>query len=127
MKAFLPRRKILVLMAALVLVGVLWFVLEYNQARVVVENRSGQPIAQLKITDGQETLTFEGIADGADVKAMFHNRGTDPIVVEVRLADGTITKGRFGAISSGSLGERARFVVLRRGEIKFRQDGKLVP
>lgn len=91
--------------------------------RLVVENRSGQPIAWFKIgmDNAGPTAMFKDIPDGGAETASFKIRGDDGFVVDGMLADGTKLGGNFGYVTNGQYGERPRFVVRRGGKIDFIQ------
>ena len=98
---------------------------ERHRNQLVVENRSGQAIAQLRITITRETILFENVADGAEVAAPFRIGADDHFVVAGRLADGSAIGGNFGYVTNGMAGERARFRVGRGGAIDFDQDDNI--
>jgi len=123
-------KKRVVAVILLVAVGTIlfWAAWERFQKRrnyLVVENRSGQPIAQLRITISQEAIRFEDVPDGIDVTAPFRIGSDDHFVVVGRLADGTNIGGDFGYVTNGMAGERAHFFVERRGVIEFDQSKRV--
>jgi hypothetical protein len=91
--------------------GLLVWAWQRSQNHLIVENRSGQPIASLRITVGGESTAFRDVAVGAAVTSPFLVKSEDHFVVEGQLADGTMIRG------SGAAGERARLVVGPGGQI----------
>ena len=60
--------------ALLVVAGlavVLWAVRERGQNRLTLANRSGQPVAFLRVTISDETTVFRDVPDGREVVATF--------------------------------------------------------
>jgi hypothetical protein len=117
-------------LAALLVAGLaflLWAARGRSQDLLAVENRSGQPIALLEITVAGQTSTFRDVPAGADVTAALGGKSDDPFVVEGRLADGTMVRGRFAHVADALGGGRTGLVVLPGGQILFRQAGKTSP
>jgi hypothetical protein len=102
--------------------GLVWVLREQSQRQLTVENRSGQSIAELRVTVAQETVTFRNVPAGKDVSTPLGSSGHVPFTVEGQLADGTVIK------SSGHLEEDLHCIVLPGGGIQFRkaQRGDLV-
>lgn len=120
----MTRRKIVVLGAVLLLVGLAWGTREQLQNRVTVENRSGQIITVLRITIGGETSVFHDMPDGAKVDSAFKiSSDDDHFTLDGRLGDGTLVRGKFGHVANGIIGDHPTFVVGREGGIRFRQSG----
>src|SRR5690242_13930277 len=94
------RHRWLIRLAVVLVVGLaasLWVVTQGSSGgALVVENRSGQPLAALQVSVGGQTRTFRDVADGGEVSAAFDGGGA--FEVEGRLADGTRLKGRFPAV-----------------------------
>jgi hypothetical protein len=114
------RRWVLRLAAVLVagLAALLWATGQPARDVLTVENRSGQVLAQLRVTVAGQTSTFQNVPAGGSVSAPFRIRADDHFAVEGRLADGTMVR------SNGMAGEQARLIVLPGGEIKFQQRGR---
>ena len=104
--------RLLVLLAAAA--GVLLWSTANRPRRLVVENRSGQPIAVLRLTVAGVTKTFENVTPGAEVSAPYPHPGEDAVAVEVKLADGTVSR------LDAKTGPRTNLVVLPGGHINPR-------
>ncbi len=89
--------------------------------RLVVESRSGQTLARLKIglANSGPIATFRDLPDGGVETASFGIGGDDSFVLDARLADGTKVGGNFGYVTNGYYGVRPRFVVREGGKIDF--------
>src|SRR5947209_1024368 len=96
----------LALLLVLGLAGFLWVNRQRSEDWLTVENQSGQPIAQLRLSAGGEGSSYKDVAPGAQVAAPFAVRSGEVFTVEGQLADGTRLR------ASGRVGERLRFVVL---------------
>jgi hypothetical protein len=94
---------------------------------LAVENSSGQPITQLRVTIAGETHSFSDVRPGSRVTAPFRVKGDDHFTLEGRLQDGTMIRGQFGYTIHGLTGDPVHFMVLPGGEIKFRQGDKPPP
>src|SRR5437660_8152566 len=108
----MSRKKVIVLVEAVLLVGVFVGLLarhwERAQNRLAVENRSGQPLTFFKVTTAGETITFKDVPADGQVTAAFRIRADDHFAVEGRLADGKRIRGDFGYVTNGMSGHRAR-------------------
>jgi hypothetical protein len=103
---------------AILMVGGLACYLWFNQAQfVAIENHSGQPIAELRITLAGQASTFRDVASGAAVSAPVGSQGSDDFAVEGKLSDGTLIRGH-GVIGGHNL------VVLPGGMISIRPANK---
>jgi hypothetical protein len=111
---WLLRLAIPLVLGAAVLI---WF-LRGQSNHLTIENRSGQPIALLRIEVGGEKRTFRDVATGTDVTVPLSLKSDERFVIEGRLADETTIK------ASGATVERLRLIVLPRGEIKIQQGDK---
>jgi hypothetical protein len=90
--------------------------------RLVVENRSGQPIVRLEVSmRSVPVATFHNLSDGAEGSATFRVVGDNSLDLSGALADGTRVRGNFGYFTTGGYGERPRFIVRRGGQIDFTQ------
>lgn len=118
---------VLVLLLVVGVAGLLWAARGRLQNRLTVENRSGQAIALLRVTTGGETAVFRDLPDGAAATAPFRIQTDDHFAVEGRLEDGTGLGGNFGYVTNGMSGQRARFVVLPGGKIRFDQSNRIGP
>jgi hypothetical protein len=111
-------------LAVLLAVGagfLLWAWYRDRSPILTVENRSGQPIAELRVTAGGDTSTARDVQSDAEVATPLRTKGADHFVVEGRLADGTLVRGRFGLTAGG---ESLRLVVMPGGQIVPRPAGK---
>jgi hypothetical protein len=110
-------------LAGLILVaGGLTAGLRTARNRLVVENRSGQPIVRLEISmRSVPVATFHNLPDGAEGSATFRLVGDNSLDLIGALADGTRVGGNFGYFTTGSYGERPRFIIRRDGQIDFTQ------
>ena len=110
-------------LAGLILVaGGLTAGLRIARNRLVVENRSGQPIIRLEISmRSVPVATFRNLPDGAEGSATFRIVGDNSFDVIGALADGTRLGGNFGYFTTGSYGEHHRFIIRRGGQIDFNQ------
>jgi hypothetical protein len=93
----------------------IWVLHQRAQRQLTVENRSGQPITELRVTVGGETTTFHNVATGKDVGTPLHSFGGQTFSLEGQLADGTLLK------SKGTVEDEMRCVVLPGGAIEFRK------
>jgi hypothetical protein len=90
--------------------------------RLVVENRSGQPIVRLEIfIRSVPVATFSNLPDGAEGSATFRIVGDNSFDLIGALAGGTRLSGNFGYFTTGSYGEHVRFIVRKGGRIDFTQ------
>jgi hypothetical protein len=96
----------------------LWYSRQQEQNGLIVENRSGQPVAVLKVTVGGDTNTLRDLANGADAPAALRTSSDERFSVSGELKDGTVISGR------GTLPERATLTILPGGQIQVRQSGK---
>jgi hypothetical protein len=88
-----------------------------SQKAIAFENRSGKPIALLKVTVAGETSTFHNVREGAEVSAPLKGKGDAAVVVTGELSDGTLLRGKFGSLAPLMSGGRASFLVLPGGAI----------
>lgn len=95
-----------------------WFAWQQSQARLSVENQSGQPIIDLQLTVSENTFKFSKVNMGSEVTVPQPVSKGDSFHMEGRLPDGTRISSR------GNLGENFRFVVLPKGVISVRPSGK---
>ena len=99
-----------------------WSIVENRVVnRVVVINRSGQPIHTLLVKVCGQTLQFEDIADGKSVSAPFAMGSDDHFTWEGQLKDGTEIHGEGGYVTNGMYGEQAILVVEPGGTVAFDQ------
>jgi hypothetical protein len=90
--------------------------------RLVVENRSGQPIVRLEVSmRSVPVATFSDLPDAGVGSATFRVVGDNSFDLSGTLADGTQVGGNFGYFTTGSYGEHPRFIIRRRGQIEFTQ------
>jgi hypothetical protein len=91
-----------------------------SQKVIAFENRSGQPIAFLKVTIAGQSSTFENVREGAEVTAPLKGQGDEGVVVTGELRDGTLIRGRFGSLAPVMSGGRASFLILPNGGLQLR-------
>jgi hypothetical protein len=115
-KRWLLRLAILPLIA---IVGLLYANKEQAQDPLIVLNRSGQPIARLKVTVGEKTVTFSDLPAGAQKTTSLTIDSDDPFRVEGELANGSMIRIRGKAVE-----RTTQLIVLPGGEIKLQQAGK---
>lgn len=90
--------------------------------RLVVENRSGQPIALLEISmRSVPVATFRDWPDGAEGSATFRIAGDNSFDLVGTLADGTRVAGNYGYFTTGSYGVHPRFILRKGGQVDFTQ------
>ena len=119
------RYRWLIRLAVLLVAGLafaFWMLRGRSQNLLLVENKSGQRIALLTLTFAGQTRSFEDMAEGAEVSVPLPVKGDEPLLVEGRLAGGTMIRGRIGRIDGA--GERYRLIILPGGNIAFRPPGK---
>ena len=88
--------------------------------RLVVENRSGQPIVLLEISMRSVPFaTFRNLPDGAEGWATFRIVGDNSFDLIGALADGTRVGGNYGYFTTGSYGEHPHLIIRRGGRIDF--------
>jgi hypothetical protein len=112
---WLPRLAILLLAG---LAWVLWANRQQTPNALTLENRSGQPVAVLRVTIGGQTQTFKDVRMGGSVSAPLGGQGNEHFTVEGQLADGTMIRGQFPATGPTTL------VILPGGQITVRPSGK---
>jgi len=98
-----------------------WTLLRDRTPTLVVENQSGQPIAVLSVTAGGATSTAKDVKSGAEVGTPLHLKGESHFVLDGKLEDGTLLRGRFGL---GPDADSLHLVVMPGGQIIPRQRGK---
>jgi hypothetical protein len=105
---------------ALVFGGTAWGVRGLEN-HVVVENRSGQPVAWIKLgmANAGPVASFTDLPDGGSITASFHIRGDDSFTLDAMFADGTKASGSFGYVTNGEYGRHPRFVLAKDGRIEF--------
>jgi hypothetical protein len=90
--------------------------------RLVVENRSGQPVVRLEVSmRSVPVATFRNLPDGAQGSATFRVAGDNSFDLCGAFADGTRVGGNFGYFTTGGYGEHPRFIIQRGGQIDFTQ------
>jgi len=123
----LPRVRFLVmgtlaLMGLILVAGGITAALRAARNRLVVENRSGQPIVRLEVSmRSVPVATFRNIPDSGEGSATFRVVGDNSFDLSGALADGTRLGGNFGYVTTGDYGERCRFIIRRGGQIDFTQ------
>jgi hypothetical protein len=87
---------------------------------LTVLNRSGQPIARLKVTVAGKTSELNALPAGAaKTMPLTINSPDEPFQVEGELANGTLIRGS-GKVLEGA----SQLIIDPRGEFKFQQPGK---
>ncbi len=116
------RRWLLRLAAVLVLalIGLLWAVRQ-GASDLVIENRSEQTIAHLKVTLAGQTHTFRDVRTGSEVTAPCRAGNGDHFSLDGQLADGTRIR------ADGVLRDSTHFLVLPGGGVTFRPKSKNAP
>ena len=107
----------------LILGGTAWN-LRAIKNRLMVENRSGQPVSLLiiGIYGSSSSFMFENVPDRSKASASFSIDGDGGFYVHGFLADGTnITGGYYGYVTPGMYGEHAHFVINPGGGLDFSQ------
>jgi hypothetical protein len=99
----------------------LWLRSREGQQGLTIENQSGQPIAVLRITAGEQTRTFRDVANGSEVTAAL-DVGAGRLDVEGQFRDGTRIKGQFVQAEGGPDLGRVGLVVLPGGAITPRKE-----
>jgi hypothetical protein len=90
--------------------------------RLVVENRSGQPVVRLEVSmRSVPVATFRNLPDGARGSAIFRVVGDKSFDLSGSLADGTRLGGNFGYFTTGGYGDHPRFIIRSGGQIDFTQ------
>ena len=75
---------------------------EEKKARLVVENNSGEPIAQVVVTLTGEPCRVESIANGDKAECVFGNLGmSDYAITFVKSDGGKINKTKLGQVRKG--------------------------
>jgi hypothetical protein len=96
----------------------LWAWLRESERSLVIENRSGQPVAALRVTAGGTTRLFEGIPPGGDETVLLKEQGDVFFSAEGKLADGTLIRGQ------GQVKERSHLVVGPGGQLMVKPPGQ---
>jgi hypothetical protein len=120
----LRRRIVVAFVGGLLIWGGASWLGRATENRIVVVNRSGQPVSSLTVAvyGSDSCPTFRDLPDGAEASAPFRIRGDGGFSVVGSLADGTrIQGGNFGYVTGGMYGERARFVIRPGGGLDFSQ------
>ncbi len=90
------RNRWMVRLVVVIIVGsamLLWGVRQQAQSVLTISNQSGQTIAELKVTtDEGNTITFRDIAADTEETVPFVTRGDERFRLEVKLANGRITR-----------------------------------
>jgi hypothetical protein len=108
------RYRWLLRLAVVLVAGVaaLVYLISQRSRRVLtIENRSGQPIATLRVTLAGQTSSYQDVRVGVRVTVPQGENADDRFTLEGRLADGTMLRGR------GVLGKGAALVVLPGGQV----------
>ncbi len=114
---WLLRSALLLVLAVAVLLW--WLTREQGQNNVLmVENRSGETVTELRVTVGNDTNRLHDLANNANANAVLRTGTDEPFSVKGELRDGTMIRGQ------GRLPEGAILVILPGGQIQIRQPGK---
>jgi hypothetical protein len=114
------RTRWLLRLAAVLVAGLavfLWVNRERTQD-LIIENRSGQKITQLKVTIAGQTHPFRNVAMGSDVSVTVSSKGDDPLVMDGELADGGMIRSRFPSIREVTDTEPPKLTILPGGEVR---------
>ncbi len=87
---------------------------------MTIQNQYGKPVPTVKVSIGEETRTFNDVAEGAEVAVPLRSKG-DPLRVEVKFADGTLKSFSGPAANDG---DPAVLVIQPGGDIVPRKTGK---
>jgi hypothetical protein len=98
------------------LLALFWAVGEHTRT-LTIENRTEQSIAELNVSIGGQTQTFQNVKAGEQMTAQCPARGDDRFTVEGRLADGTRIR------ANGRIGDNLDFVLLPGGQLQPRRKG----
>jgi hypothetical protein len=111
----IPRRR-LVRLAVQLAAGsglLAWTTWRQMQTGLIVENRSGQPVAQLQVSVGNATASVPVVPGGEETTLPAAFRGGGAFTLEGRLADGTRIK------AAGRAEANSRFIILPGGEVRI--------
>jgi hypothetical protein len=115
------RKRWLVRLALVAVLGVamlVWSLSQRAQPRLAIENRSEQPIRQLRVTVDNKTHKFTNVPHRGEVTVPLGTQSDVPCVVQGELEDGSIIRQQFFHPVSGTL------VIRPRGETQFHPLGK---
>jgi hypothetical protein len=114
------RRRWFIRMGIVAVVGVallVWTISQGAQARLTIENQSGQAIDQLRITIAGQTSMVKNLPNGRELSAPLGDKAGAPCEVRWQFADGGIHRFASPA-TAGTL------TILPRGETRFKPSGK---
>jgi hypothetical protein len=87
-----PRNRWALRLAVILAAGgvmLLWALKQQVERMLTIVNQSGQTVAEMTITSGEETVTYRDIADGKDVSVPFVTRSDQPMTIAVRMQNGS--------------------------------------
>lgn len=113
---------ILVGIVGLILGGIAWY-LRGDEHYFIIENRSGEPIAQLQVSTHSSRANFVNIADGKWVRSRFRAFGHPEFYVAGNLADGTKLRAGFGYVKAMTTHSHPIFTFRPGGTIEFGMEG----
>jgi hypothetical protein len=88
-----------VALVALAVIG--WRVLFHHEARLVVENRSGEPIAQLSVTVSNQVFELDALAPGENKEVKLRRYADSAWAISGRWPDGSPIREQAGYITGG--------------------------
>lgn len=109
------------LLVAGVLCVSVYAVLMRLQDRFIVENRTGQTVAWLKVSLYEQKWSFQNIAPGGQAWAAY-NVVEMPFEVIGRLDNSQVVKGEGGYLGAGIAGHRDRIILLPDGKVDVQVD-----
>jgi hypothetical protein len=98
--------------------GALWIAREHLGDRLTIANRSGQPIARLKVNVAGQVTNFHEVPSGTEVTAPAGTDGDRRFWLEGQLADRTMLRG------NGAVEGRVLISVLPGGLTEVRQSSR---
>lgn len=115
------KRKILGVGALLFFAGgFLVFQLVRGGPSLIIENRSKEKVVELKVRTSAESITFRDVKEGVEVAARLKVEDGEKIVLDVKLADGSVSHGQARFVRGGKL----RGVIRPGGMIDFQQSDR---
>jgi hypothetical protein len=110
------RRNRWLLRIAVVLVAggaMLFWALRQKPPPLTVSNKSGQAIAKMRISFGDETSTFTNVARSEEISVPVVGKSDTPFSVDINLADGNLIR------SSGRWQQPIKVIVLPDNRIEI--------
>ena len=110
----------------LAMIFLLWSMYAGGERSAVIENHSGQAIAELQLTLAGETRTFKQIASQGRVTFPLKGKDNDTLIMKGTFANGELLRAQVGfkALSKNVAGGRVLLLVLPNGGIVVRAPGQ---